>query len=86
MKIAVYSSKSYEKPFLNAANTGAAGSPQHELVYLAAPLAPATADLARGCPAVSIFVGDNIAYRPTSPTRARSPRSTSAAPSSRARK
>ena len=58
MKIAVYSSKSYEKPFLNAANTGAAGSPQHELVYLAAPLAPATADLARGCPAVSIFVGD----------------------------
>lgn len=59
MKIAVYSSKPYEKPFLNAANTGAGGTPRHELDYLAVQLAPATADLARGCPAVSIFVGDD---------------------------
>jgi D-lactate dehydrogenase len=55
MKIAVYSSKPYEKPFLNAAS--AAG--RHELVYLEARLSAATVDLARGVPAVSIFVGDD---------------------------
>jgi D-lactate dehydrogenase len=55
MKIAVYSSKPYEKPFLDAANAAAA----HELVYLDATLSLATADLARGCAAASIFVGDD---------------------------
>ncbi len=55
MKIAFYSSKPYEKPFLDAGNAGAA----HELVYLDARLSLATADLARGVPAVSIFVGDD---------------------------
>ena len=55
MRIAVYSSKSYEKPFLDAANT----APRHELVTLDARLSPATVDLARGCPAVAIFVGDD---------------------------
>ncbi len=55
MKIAVYSSKAYEKPFLDEANA----APKHALVYLDARLSPATADLARGCPAASIFVGDD---------------------------
>lgn len=55
MRIAVYSSKPYEKPFLDAANANAA----HELVYLDARLSTATVDLARGASAVSIFVGDD---------------------------
>ncbi len=55
MKVAVFSSKAYEKPFLDAANA----DPRHDLLYLDAPLAPATADLAKACPAVSIFVGDD---------------------------
>ncbi len=55
MKIAIYSSKAYEKPFFDAANDGAG----HELMYIDAQLSLATAGLARGCPAVSIFVGDD---------------------------
>ena len=55
MKIAVYSSKPYEKPFLDAANAG----PRHELVYLDTTCSATTANLARGFPAVSIFVGDD---------------------------
>jgi len=55
MKSAVYSSKPYERPFLDAANDG----PKHELVYLDATCSATTAGLARGCPAVSIFVGDD---------------------------
>ena len=55
MRIAIYSSKPYEKPFLDAANAGAA----HELAYLDARLCAATTDLARGVLAVSIFVGDD---------------------------
>ncbi|MBX3363533.1 MAG: 2-hydroxyacid dehydrogenase [Phycisphaeraceae bacterium] len=53
MKIAFYSSKPYEKSFLEAANAA------HELVYLDARLSGATAELARGISAVSIFVGDD---------------------------
>lgn len=55
MRIAIYSSKPYEKPFLDNANTGAG----HDLVYLDARLSAATTDLARDVPAVSIFVGDD---------------------------
>jgi D-lactate dehydrogenase len=55
MKIAVYSSKPYEKPFLDTANADAA----HELVHLSAALSAPTAGLAHGIPAVSIFVGDD---------------------------
>ncbi|MCE7975301.1 MAG: 2-hydroxyacid dehydrogenase [Leptolyngbya sp. PLA1] len=55
MKIAVYSSKPYEKPFLDAAKADTA----HELVYLDARLSTMTAELARAVPAVSIFVGDD---------------------------
>ncbi len=59
MKIAVYSIKPYEKPFLDAANGTPNGQPNHELGYLDARLSQATTDLARGCAAVSIFVGDD---------------------------
>jgi len=55
MKLAMYSSKPYEKLFFDAANADAA----HELVYLEARLSTTTADLVRGVPAVSIFVGDD---------------------------
>lgn len=59
MKIAVYSSKPYEKPFLDAANADVA----HEVVYLDARLSAATADLARGVPCASIFVGDDASVQ-----------------------
>ncbi len=60
MKIAIYSTKSYERPLLDHANSvGASGSPAHELLYLDARLSAATASLAAGCEAVSIFVGDD---------------------------
>ncbi len=55
MKVAVYSSKCYEKPFLEASNAKS----NHELQHLQAPLTMATSSLASGCPAVSIFVGDD---------------------------
>jgi D-lactate dehydrogenase len=55
MRVAVYSSKAYEKPFLDAANLNAG----HELVFIDAKLSGATVELARGVPAVSIFVGDD---------------------------
>jgi D-lactate dehydrogenase len=55
MRIAVYSSKAYEKPFLESANADAG----HDLVRLDARLSAATADLARGVPAVALFVGDD---------------------------
>jgi len=55
MKVAVYSTKPFEKPFLDAANAQA----HHDLLYLDAKLTAATADLARAFPAVSIFVGDD---------------------------
>jgi len=70
LKVAVYSDKPYEHPFLNEANTRLHSTgktpgktpgkpPQHELVYLGAQLSAATTDLARGCAATSIFVGDD---------------------------
>jgi D-lactate dehydrogenase len=55
MKIALYSSKPYEKPFLHAANA----LDSHDLVFLDTRLALATADLARGVPVVSLFVSDD---------------------------
>ena len=54
MKIAVFSSQPYERPFLDEANTAS-----HELLYLSASLTLQTAPLARGCEAVSIFVSDD---------------------------
>jgi D-lactate dehydrogenase len=57
MRIALYSIKPYEKPFLTAANQDAGGG--HELVFLDARLSVATAALASGSQAVSIFVSDD---------------------------
>jgi D-lactate dehydrogenase len=62
MKIAVYSIKPYEKAFLKAANTSLLGTDvraAHELIYLDARLSSATVNLAGGCSAVCIFVGDD---------------------------
>jgi D-lactate dehydrogenase len=59
MKISVYSSRGYEKPFLDAANSANPSGARHELVYLDARLSEATTGLAQGSAAVSIFVGDD---------------------------
>ncbi len=59
MKIAIYSSKPYERPFLDAANARASKSGAHELVYLDVQLSPATAGAAHGCAAVALFSGDD---------------------------
>jgi D-lactate dehydrogenase len=55
MRVAVYSHRAYERPFLEAA----AARHGIELVPLEAALSPMTAQLARGCTAVSVFVGDS---------------------------
>ncbi len=55
MKTAFFSSKPYERRFLDSANAHAA----HDLVFFEARLSLATAALARDIPAVSIFVCDD---------------------------
>lgn len=55
MKVAVYSHRTYERPFLEAA----AAEHGIELRPIEAALSPMTAPLAHGCGAVSVFVGDN---------------------------
>lgn len=53
MKVAVFSSKQYDRQFLDAANSG-----RHELRHLASQLTAATADEASGCSAVCLFAND----------------------------
>lgn len=53
MKVAVYSTKSYDRPFLDAANEG-----RHELRYLDCRLEVSTAALAKGSSAVCLFAND----------------------------
>lgn len=55
MRIALYSIKPYERPFLEAANQHS----RRDLVLMETRLTLATAELARGAQAVSIFVGDD---------------------------
>jgi D-lactate dehydrogenase len=55
MKVAVFSTKSYDRQFLEDANTAYG----HELIFHETPLNPATATLASGCSAVCIFVNDD---------------------------
>lgn len=55
MKVAVFSTKQYDRKFLDAANA----EHGHELIYYQAHLEPNTASLATGCPAVCLFVNDN---------------------------
>ncbi|MDX2228365.1 MAG: 2-hydroxyacid dehydrogenase [Leptolyngbyaceae cyanobacterium bins.349] len=59
MKVAVFSTKSYDRKFLSDANAIA----NHELIFYDAPLEPNTAPLALGCPAVCLFVNDNANAR-----------------------
>jgi D-lactate dehydrogenase len=58
MKVAVFSTKAYDRQHLNAANQ-AAGSP-HEWVFLEPRLTAETARLADGCGAVCAFVNDDL--------------------------
>ncbi|ASY66939.1 D-lactate dehydrogenase (plasmid) [Sinorhizobium sojae CCBAU 05684] len=56
MKVAVFSSKSYDREFLCAANS----SVGHELRFLEVRLSPETAALAMGAEAICAFVNDDI--------------------------
>lgn len=69
MKIAVFSARSYDQHFLDAAHLAAeraaheAGQPgfdTFEFVYFDATLASDTASLAEGCSAVCVFVNDRL--------------------------
>jgi D-lactate dehydrogenase len=53
MKVAVYSTRSYDRQFLDAANNG-----RHELNYLECRLTVGTASLAKGSAAVCLFASD----------------------------
>ena len=56
MRVAVFSTKPYDRQFLDAANASA----QHELAYLEPRLTLETAALARGATAVCAFVNDAL--------------------------
>ncbi len=56
MRVAVFSSKPYDREFLAAAN----GAARHELVFLDVRLTQETAALASGFAAVSVFVNDRL--------------------------
>jgi D-lactate dehydrogenase len=56
MRVAVFSAKRYDRELLDAANTRYG----HELVYFDALLEPETVSLAKGYPAVCIFVNDRV--------------------------
>ncbi|MDE2027968.1 MAG: 2-hydroxyacid dehydrogenase [Candidatus Omnitrophica bacterium] len=55
MKVAVFSTKSYDKEFLTEANKG-----RYELVFFETHLSAATARLANGFDAVCVFVNDDL--------------------------
>ncbi|MEO1134770.1 MAG: NAD(P)-dependent oxidoreductase, partial [Cyanobacteria bacterium J06639_1] len=56
MKVAVFSTKKYDRQFLTAAN----GTHQHELTFFEPRLTPATAALATGFPAICAFINDTL--------------------------
>lgn len=56
MKLAVFSTKSYDRTFLEAANE----TYNHEITFLEPNLNPETVPLAYGYPAVCVFVHDNV--------------------------
>ncbi|NJO40893.1 MAG: 2-hydroxyacid dehydrogenase [Cyanobacteria bacterium CRU_2_1] len=58
MKIAVFSTEPYDRQFLDAENASAKAN--HELVYFDTRLEPKTASLAEGCPAICVFVNDDV--------------------------
>jgi D-lactate dehydrogenase len=55
MDVAVYSTKTYDRQFLKAANSAG-----HRLSFIEARLSPATAALAAGAQAISAFVNDEL--------------------------
>jgi D-lactate dehydrogenase len=55
MDVAVYSTKSYDREFLEAANSAG-----HRLHFIEARLSPDTAPLAADCQAISAFVNDDL--------------------------
>lgn len=55
MRVAVFSSKSYDKTFLEAANKG-----KHQFVYIESRLDSSTAFSAEGAQAVCVFVNDHV--------------------------
>jgi D-lactate dehydrogenase len=58
MRVAVFGTRDYDRTFLDAANVGQGRS--HELTFLDPYLNAPTAALARGFPAVSVFVNDRV--------------------------
>jgi D-lactate dehydrogenase len=54
MKIAVYSSHSYEGPFLTEANNN-----QFELIFLNEPLSRSTTQLSSNCKKLALFTSDD---------------------------
>ncbi len=56
MRIAVFSTKSYDRAFLEAATRGTG----HDLQFFEARLTSGTSGLARGFPAVCVFVNDEV--------------------------
>jgi D-lactate dehydrogenase len=58
MKVAVFSTKAYDRQFLDLENR--ASQANHELVYFEARLEPKTASLATGFEAVCVFVNDDL--------------------------
>lgn len=58
MKVAIFSSKNYDREFLGAANLAA--DERHELFFLDPKLNADTASLARGAQAVCVFVNDTL--------------------------
>lgn len=54
MKIAFFSAKKYDKEFFNRYRGN------HDIIYFEAPLHEQTADLAKGCNAVCLFVNDTL--------------------------
>jgi hypothetical protein len=60
LKVAVFSTKPYDRQFLDAANGTA--STQHELVCFDTQLEPKTAGLAAGCLAVCVLTQQSITW------------------------
>jgi D-lactate dehydrogenase len=60
MKIAVFSTQSYDRAFLEEAAARSAAAPLHDLVFLEPRLSTQTAALAAGFPAVCVFVNDDL--------------------------
>lgn len=54
MRVAVFSTKNYDRAFLEVANKGY----DHELVFFEPRITPETATLAQGFPAICVFVND----------------------------